>query len=684
MKTFITSLLLAITLGGHALAQSPATIPNNKLVVGKTGAADKVIELNLSKPGATANPKIKWNNTANQLQFSNNGTDFSSFGSGSGVTGNLLLNPSWELNTTNWTASAGTYVRESGAANIVPPGTGSGSWDAAASADTLTSNATTITAGDGISGSNIAGSCTIKCATGTCSHSIQIYDGTNILSTATISSSTAGFVRTTINAVAPTSGTISLRLYANANEPIAYVTDCFLGKAEGYNISQISQAQFYGAVKITGCSGAWTTTSGSYTNLSAQTSCSYSAMGNASAPATLIPGIRFASGLPAGTYAISYSGEVGRQASTATVFGRFSDGTNTSLEETYLSPGTAGSTQSAANFLGTFIVPTGQGDTTIQVQLKQSGGTAQIFGTTSTPGVISVYRFPTSSEIAYRANVASASGQGKYAGTASCQWTTTSATFANFAADTDCPTASVSGSATASGTKIPGFVFSSLPAGQYMVVANGGFDTQYASSTTTCSFALSDGTNTFAKTTSYATSGTGNAYLSSIVGYVNYAAFQPSLTIQAQGIRVSGGGTCTVDNSAASQEFQIQLIPLNQNFPMPYLVGSVTSNTSGQERIERVSVTSSCTSTPCTIASQSGSWLTSISRASAGNYTLNIAAGMFSATPTCVCYAGNTATLICQRLISSSTSSAININTSAVTTGTSTDGTFEVMCMGAK
>lgn len=56
-----------------------ATIPNNKLSIGKTGAADKTIEFNLSKAGATANPKIKWNNSSSKLQFSNDGTNFTAF-----------------------------------------------------------------------------------------------------------------------------------------------------------------------------------------------------------------------------------------------------------------------------------------------------------------------------------------------------------------------------------------------------------------------------------------------------------------------------------------------------------------------------------------------------------------------------------------------------------------------------
>lgn len=62
----------------------------------------------------------------------------------------------------------------------------------------------------------------------------------------------------------------------------------------------------------------------------------------------------------------------------------------------------------------------------------------------------------------------------------------------------------------------------------------------------------------------------------------------------------------------------------------PVLVGSVTSNTSGQERVERAYVSGAST-----IVSQSGSWLSSVTNNSTGLRTLNIVTGEFSAAPVC-------------------------------------------------
>lgn len=68
------------------------------------------------------------------------------------------------------------------------------------------------------------------------------------------------------------------------------------------------------------------------------------------------------------------------------------------------------------------------------------------------------------------------------------------------------------------------------------------------------------------------------------------------------------------------------------------LVGQVTSSSPSAQRVEwaRVADNADCSSSPCTIGSQSGSWLTSVTRTGTGAYTLNIASGTFSASPACV------------------------------------------------
>jgi hypothetical protein len=115
--------------------------------------------------------------------------------------------------------------------------------------------------------------------------------------------------------------------------------------------------------------------------------------------------------------------------------------------------------------------------------------------------------------------------------------------------------------------------------------------------------------------------------------------------------------------------------------------GSVTSNTSGLERVERVRVASSCTSTPCTITDQSGSWVSSISRISLGQYTVNFAAGEFSGAPTCFLNMSTTncAGSTCGNgyVTSVSTSSALIVIQSSNNTAF-LDSAFGLLCMGPR
>src|SRR3990167_5970845 len=165
---------------------------------------------------------------------------------------NLLKNPGWENGKDGkWTASAGTYTVTSTAADI-GSGARAGSWDAAADEDTLTSNSHTITGENGYMSRNGVASVLMKCDTGTCTHTLDVYDGTNIIATTNLTSVTTGFTRTSLSFVIPSSGTIALRIKAEANEPLAFFDDAYLGLAEGFNLANLSQAEFAGSAYIAG------------------------------------------------------------------------------------------------------------------------------------------------------------------------------------------------------------------------------------------------------------------------------------------------------------------------------------------------------------------------------------------------------------------------------------------------
>jgi hypothetical protein len=139
-----------------------------------------------------------------------------------------------------------------------------------------------------------------------------------------------------------------------------------------------------------GCLPTYTGT-GSFGNFAEDTDCPTPTLaGNALAPSTKIPGIKFAS-LPAGRYVITFEGVVG-SGSQMTL--RFSDGSNTSSENYWQATGVS------ANYVGYFSVSldysTTQTNVTLQMQANSpSGGSTVSVYATNLPMRISVYYYPT-------------------------------------------------------------------------------------------------------------------------------------------------------------------------------------------------------------------------------------------------------------------------------------------------
>lgn len=151
-------------------------------------------------------------------------------------------------------------------------------------------------------------------------------------------------------------------------------------------------------------------------------------------------------------------------------------------------------------------------------------------------------------------------GSLKYAGVSNCIWFgTTSSSFTNSSADTDCNAPSVTGSASAPGTKIPAIVFSTLAPGTYQFVVHGRTGTASANSTF-CGFQLNDGTNSFGYS-SIGTAGTSDiAGPLSVIGMVSYTTPQTNLTIQLQAARIFGSnGSCQISNAISNDSFTIDV-----------------------------------------------------------------------------------------------------------------------------
>jgi hypothetical protein len=322
---------------------------------------------------------------------------------------NAIFNNSFEGATTGWSASGGTFARTTTNGQFIPPGVAGAHWDSNGAAQTLDSAAVTINANDGLAGRNGVASCSFRAAAGTATHTLTAFDGTNnLVSPATITSSTTGWNRTSINFIFPASGTVKLRISSvAADEPDLFIDDCYIGLAEGFNLQNVSQASNYGTLTIANAAScSWSTTSTTYANFSANASCpSPASTGNLGTTAGKIPGAT-ATSIPPGTYFVvaRFSGSK-TGAGDQQIAWRLSDGTTNAM-------GQANYFTTTANYIvpvtltGVFTYTSTQSSVTWQVQGEVGGASTTNnipMGTVDSYQFdMEVYRFPNATDLAYK------------------------------------------------------------------------------------------------------------------------------------------------------------------------------------------------------------------------------------------------------------------------------------------
>lgn len=600
---------------------------------------------------------------------------------------NILANPGFESGKQRWSVTGGTL---SATTSGVGSGKGAVTWNSNSASQVFASTA--VATSNALRLQNGVASCKIQ-STGTATHLIQAYDASSaaVLASGTINSNQSAYVRTSVNFIFPAGLNVQLRIVSVASdEPEIYIDDCYLGNAEGFNIGEVSQATLVGTLKYAAASNCqWSGSSGSFANFSADTDCSTPTVtGSVTAPSTKIPAIVL-NNLAPGKYLINFQGKVYSSAALGACSYRLSDGTNVSGNSaSYLgSAGTAGPI-SALALSGVFDYSVAQSSVTIQAQqmLYSGGGSCNINNDVASSGdfEVQVFRFPSATEQAYRPETKNLLSTLKYAATTNCIWGSTSTSFANFSADTDCPTPTVTGLASAPGTKIPAIVVNNLPAGSYQVYIQG--RTLADTAAEACAYRISDGTNASGTSVAFSNGGATGTGLG-LSGVFTYTSPQSSVTFQVQASRFSGSGTCyvSIDNTAGG-DYEIFVVPISPSIATPLLVGSVTSNSTGAERIERARVTSICTSNPCTISSQSGNWLTSIGWTTTGSYQLNIASGIFSATPSCsiVGAASGTAGVYTDDNFGTTSATTYQFRFGRTDTFAAINTSFNIICIGPR
>lgn len=592
---------------------------------------------------------------------------------------NLLKNPGFEASTysTSWTITNSTGSLDT--TNEVQGLQGAALSLSAQTGDLIRQS---ISPSSNLASQNFEASCRVK----TSLTSIQVcglVSNTEQTCVSVAPNDVSGLVTT--NFISSSGATVGVKVKATSTETgSVYVDDCYVGQAR--NIGTTSQAILMGGLTITGCTGAWTTTSTTLTTFAVQTSCVYTTFGNALAPnnvtaSNMIPGIKFAQ-LPAGDYMIQYEGRIQANGAGFQSYYQFYDGTNTARETSTFLTAAANMAASGINQSISYTAP--QSNITLQIRGKVDlGGTAGMYGTTANPGVIKLWYFPNSSQQTYNATQLPASWSG-YHGT-DCSWNRGSTTYANYSEDNTCTFTertnrnfgSVTSDIVATG-RIPRILFTPNRAGMYQVCAS--FSAYSATTANATGYQMVDGSsNVLLQKINY-TSLAGSPNILQMCVIVN-ATNTSTYTVNIQG-QAAGVATNYI-NQTSNSTLDWTIVSLDNQFPAPILVNTVTSDSSGDEAIGRASVASTCAATPCTITSQSGNWVSSITRSATGRYTVNFTSGFFSGAPVCMSNptVAPPGTITILQSVPTATSMTLGTRNSA---GTDTDYPFSILCMGPK
>ena len=170
--------------------------------------------------------------------------------------------------------------------------------------------------------------------------------------------------------------------------------------------------------------------------------------------------------------------------------------------------------------------------------------------------------------------------------------------------------------------------------------------------------------------------------------YIDAIIANPSATysyaVGAAGSAGSAGTTGSPGGAGGSGYIEVTEYYGAMNAPL--LTGSVTSNSTGLERIERAALT---LNGGCSITRQSGSWLSACANSSTGDYTMTIASGIFSAVPSCVftgpggAAANGVISVLNYSRVSSGTWEFLTVD-AAGTQVNGAGGVWDVVCMGAR
>lgn len=668
-------IILGLLIGQLAFA-NPSKLPNDKLIVGKQGStAQKGYEINanagannpkieasnaspnlklrsnpvtvgvgtatnhdviIDKGAGASNPRLRWNESAAKLQFSNDGSNFKSIGSGAGGGSGISLiadnNADFEVFSTgftNWTASNPSTVTQATSGTNLLIGASSAVFNSTAASQTFTSDSIDVATSPiaRLAGSNGQAACWFKGSS--TDYKIQVWNGTIVLAERTIPALTAP-QEIGVTFPIPSSGTIAVRIISGSDAGDLAIDNCFLGSGAQFDLSQ---AELFGFLKYgTDCS--WSRTAATYGDFTSDGSCTIQTSGNVQSVAGLP---HFSASLPEGRYEIALSSPLYTNGANTTVSCRLIGSTLGVLNANgSFFPNTSG-IGAGISIVSAFDVSSFTAAESFKVQCLAGAGAIDFGGSLVDGGslTVSIKRFPSGSQRAQRFDTVNIFAALKYPANAERVVSTTSGTLVNLNGSDAAVGRVLEGVAQAPDTANDLAIKVPLDAGNYLISYTGPFEAA-GPNQTICNFQLFDGTDAIGSarinSADVATSRGSTAHL---IGSKRYNSPQ-TVTFTVRGVRTSGSGTCaaqvsTVAASGLASQFLVQR--LDQPIPAPLIVGGVVSSSQGVERVERAQIDGGGNS----VLRQSGSWIGSLTSGGTGIDNIVFAAGHFSQIPTCMC-----------------------------------------------
>lgn len=631
---------------------------------------------------------------------------------------NLLRNPGAEEGKYGWTASAGTFGINTTPSNV-SSGRAAFSWDASATGQTL-SNSASANMRDG-------GQCfarvRYKTTETTVPYVMEVFNGSDIYATVTLTGTSSGYTSAETSFPCSNTGTHRLRVRtsSSAGDPaIIYLDDFYLGYDMNWTILAAG-GQLAGRSVIANTSNCtWSRTAGAGIGaFSTDADCPGPTVGSAligtwSTTDADLPQ-QTITNLPPGEYTLIVTTNITNATNNGYSCYVLTDGSTTSGSACGNFPTATNVTP--ATLVGHWTYSTTQSSRTFAVHASGVTGNAQIDNASGSQNTtFTLYWTPNSTITAARldstgwyvdANIGGANptlgglSQSSYIGIENGSLTLTQNSGSATAWIPCSSTNDSSGTTCSAGNESVGVSFTPPRTGDYLACASFGHymstGTGSMNGTVDAAFQIVETPNA-AQTISQQGKSRVPSTLISTIAVVHPLRVCGNFTFNSVGRKTLRlmyeqviSGTVSNNELMADQASTVgqrdihwEVYPINRNASV-IIPEAVTSNNTSRERIERANVAATCGASPCTIASQSGSWLSSITRLGTGDYQLNFAAGIFSSTPSCVIMPINTAVNLLSPNVGSRTRSstqwgffAVNAAAGAVDIG------FDVICMGTR